>query len=241
MSDTLYERYNTGHDNYDYIYGAKWRAQTFTVGNTGANENHNITSVKLLLYRVESPGTVTVGIRAVDDDGKPTGSDLTSGTTNGNTLPTGSPYEWREITLTSYTLQASTKYAIVFRVPNGDSSNSCVWRRDASSPTYTGGSKCYSLNSGSTWTTDTFNDFMFEEYGTTGGSQKTHTSFLTYLLINNTLLTINSGQIASSYGMETTSPNSIVWKFSKIQNSSNVYYPMYKDRKWRWISGNSEL
>jgi len=72
-------------------------------------------------------------------------------------------------------------------------------------------------------------------------SKKTHTSFLTYLLINNTLLTINSGQIASSYGMETTSPNSIVWKFSKIQNSSNVYYPMYKDRKWRWISGNSEL
>ena len=94
-ASTLYENYNTGDDAALGIYGAIWAAQTFTVGAAG----HTITSVKLLLYRYGSPGTVTVSIRATDGNGHPTGSDLTSGTTDGNTLPTGSPSELREITL----------------------------------------------------------------------------------------------------------------------------------------------
>ena len=107
---TLYERYTTGEDHAAGIYGRYWKGQTFTIGNTGANENHNITSVKLKLFRQGSPGMLTVHIRATSG-GKPTGSDLTSGTTDGNTLTTAYAGEWREIALTPYELSANTQYA----------------------------------------------------------------------------------------------------------------------------------
>lgn len=123
--DPLYEYYNTGDDFEDFGYGDGWLAQTFTVGGTG----HTITSVKLKLYRYGSPGIVMVSIRATDVEGKPTGADLTSGTTNGNTLPTGAPYEWRGIALTEIELSPNTKYAIVCKpAPNGNGSNLVYWR-----------------------------------------------------------------------------------------------------------------
>ncbi|MBA7570878.1 hypothetical protein ES708_12634 [subsurface metagenome] len=119
-----------------------------------------------MLYRVGSPGTVTVSIRATDGEGKPTGDDLCSGTTNGNTLPTYENPGWREITLgDGYNLDADTMYAIVVRAPNGSESNEIRWRDDASSPTYTGGTALYSGNSGSTWYLYGYIDFMFEEWG----------------------------------------------------------------------------
>ena len=51
IGDLLYERYNTGDDSSTSIYGTHWLAQTFTIGNTGSNINHNISSVKLKLFR----------------------------------------------------------------------------------------------------------------------------------------------------------------------------------------------
>jgi len=156
-----YEYYITGDDGQFLIHTVNWRAQTFTPATA-----HKITSVKLLLYRVGSPGQVTVGIRATDGSGHPTGEDLCSGTTNGNTLPTESPFEWREITLgDGYNLNADTKYAIVVRMPGGDGANYVQWRRDGSSPTYTKGNAESSNNSGETWATLTSWDFMFEEWG----------------------------------------------------------------------------
>ena len=165
MADTLYERYNTNDDDTNLFFSHYWQAQTFTVGNTGANEDHNITSVKLKMSRTGSPGTITVSIRAVDVNGKPTGADLTSGTTDGDTLTTDAAGEWREITLTSYGLSASTKYAIVVRISGGDISNNISWRIDGSTPTYGGGSYASSNDSGSFWGLDTEKDCMFEEYG----------------------------------------------------------------------------
>jgi hypothetical protein len=158
---TLYEYYNTGDDSVNNVFGIYWTAQTFTPAVA-----HKITSVKLLLYRLGSPGTVTVSIRATDGSGHPTGGDLCSGTTDGNTLPTGSPYEWRETTLgDGYDLAASTKYAVVARAPGGDASNKVLWRRDGSDPTYAGGNGEHSFDSGSSWLTYTTRDYMFEEWG----------------------------------------------------------------------------
>lgn len=172
---TLYERYNTGDTTGTGIYSTDWEAQTFTIGNTGPNEDHNITSVKLLLSRTGNPGTVIVSIRDTDGDGKPTGDDLTSGTTNGNTLPVHPNKEWREITLTPYPLSASTKYAIVVRAPDGNYNNDIAWRIDDDDPTYEGGSEAYSSNSGDTWVLDESLDFIFEEYGIANGGPETHT------------------------------------------------------------------
>jgi len=158
---TKYQFYSSGDDGYIAALGNTWRAQTFT-----PSTKHRITSIKLLLYRSGSPGTITVSIRGTSG-GVPTGADLCSGTTNGNTLPIGSPYEWREITFTSgYVLQASTKYAIVVRVPDSGA-DYLAWRVDGTSPTYTGGAFCSSGNAGSSWEENTSIDCMFEEWGDT--------------------------------------------------------------------------
>jgi len=161
---SLYEVYSTGDDGSYAMYGKYWDAQTFTVGATG----HTVTSVKLKLYRKGSPGTVTVSIRATSGD-HPTGADLTVGTIDGNSLTTATAGAWYEIALTEYTLNASTKYAIVVRAPNGSTNNYLYWRADKTSPTYTGGNREDSIDNGVTWTTTTLSDFMFEVWGNPAG------------------------------------------------------------------------
>ena len=158
---TLYEYYNTGDDSARSFHDISWVAQTFTPSTA-----HKITSVKLKLYRVGSPGTITVGIRATDGSGHPTGEDLCSGTTDGDTLTSDSGGEWREVTLgAGYNLSASTKYAIVVRATSGDADNDGHWRADGSSPTYSGGIYEYSINSGAGWTIGPAYDLMFEDWG----------------------------------------------------------------------------
>ena len=157
---SLCEYYNTGDDNSESVYGVFWRAQTFTVGAS----NHTVTSVKLKLFRYNSPGTVTVSIRATVS-GHPSGSDLTSGTVNGNTLNATSPGEWYEINVTEYSLSANIKYAIVVRAPSGNATNILYWRYDVTSPTYDYGNLEESDDSGGTWTSYTDYDCMFEVWG----------------------------------------------------------------------------
>lgn len=157
MAD-LFEYYIAGDGTAYYFFGSRWGAQTFTPSTA-----HTITSVKIKLYRDGLPGTITVSIRATDGSGHPTGEDLCSGTTNGDTLTTDFAGEWREITLgAGYNLSPDVKYAIVVRAPSG---NLGAWRFDISSSTYTGG--CYesSDDSGESWTPVVTSDFMFEEWG----------------------------------------------------------------------------
>lgn len=158
LAASMYEYYNTGENSFVYMTGSRWAGQTFT-----PSVAHTITSVKLMLYRTLSPGTVTVSIRATSG-GLPTGSDLCSGTTNGNTLTTASAGEWREITLGSgYGLSAGTQYAIVVRATGP---GSVQWLADGTSPTYGGGTAVLSLtDAGLTWTLPGAYDFMFEEWG----------------------------------------------------------------------------
>ncbi len=161
----LYEYYITGDSVAQSIYGVEWEAQTFTVGEVGLNENFNTSSVKLFLYRTLLPGTITVSIQGVDGANKPDGIDLAIGTTTGNDLPIGAPYEWREITLTPFELQAGTQYAIVVRALTGDADNRVNWRADSLSPTYAGGNRLTSNNNGVTWNNFIGQDFMFEVWG----------------------------------------------------------------------------
>jgi hypothetical protein len=158
---TQYEYYNAGDNQYVQAYGALWQAQTFTVGAVG----HSITSVKLKLARYGSPGTVTIGIRATDGSGHPTGGDLTSGTIDGNSLTTNLAGAWYEIALTELTLVANTKYAIVVRAPSAGDPNCVFWRMNRGSPTYSGGLEEESTNSGGSWTAHSDEDCMFEVWG----------------------------------------------------------------------------
>lgn len=240
MSDTLYERYNAGDDGVITTYGASWKAQTFTVGNTGANVNHSITSVKLKLYRVGLPGTITVSIRSVDGDSKPTGGDLTSGTTNGDTLTTNTAGEWREISLISYGLSSDTMYAIVIRAVEGSADNLLRIRIDNSSPTYTGGVRQYSANSGVSWSLSS-SDALFEEYGTIGGSSLVITTYngctssgATSVAVT-AALTSSSGNTQIYYGTTNEGEVKSAWHYSSSKllkyngNNWSVLIPVAGD------------
>jgi hypothetical protein len=167
-SPTKYEYYETGDDDNS---GGAWASyklcQTFT-----PSTSFTMTSVKLLLYKTQAttgPGIVTCGIYATTGSpAYPMGSALTSGTTNGNTLPTGSPYEWRQIDFSSgYSLNANTTYAIVIQASGGNSGNAVWWRCDASSPTYSNGMYGRSASSGAWGTSymDNTKDDLFQTYG----------------------------------------------------------------------------
>lgn len=170
----LQDYYITGDDTASSFSGTgpRWLAQSFTT--TSA---YSIASVKLKLYRDPSlaPGTITVSIRATDGAFKPTGADLASGTTDGDTLPTSfEAAEWREITFSSpYSLNSSTLYAIVVRC-SGTGSYPGKWNIDTGASGYPNGSHLVSVNGGSTWTIVAF-DAMFETYGASVYSEGTKT------------------------------------------------------------------
>lgn len=141
---------------------ATWKAQTFT-----ASASYSINSVKLKLRRSAGkyPGTITVGIRATSAS-KPTGSDLTSGTIDGNLLPEGTSTnetEWREIMLLSaVSLTSGTMYAIVVRAPSASATTDGSWAM-VTAGGYDDGALNGSTTSGDSWSTYGY-DGLFETY-----------------------------------------------------------------------------
>ena len=145
------------------IQGNEYEYQTFT-----PSVAYPTTSVDLLLYRVGSPGTITVELFAVDGSHKPTGSALASGTTSGDTLTTSTDGEYRKITWSSaYSLSASTEYAIRAKATSGDGSNYACWNIVFGSGGYTGGLAGRSTDAGVNYTTYATSDFDFKVYGNT--------------------------------------------------------------------------
>lgn len=163
----MYEHCNIGDDGdgpHD-IYGNYQQAHSFYTSHA-----HRITSVKLKLYKTGTPGTITVAIQGWDATGKPDGVDLCTGTTDGDTLPTGSPYEWREITFgTPALLKPYRRYFIILR--GGVDAANCVTWRSITSEVYQRGDYYYSSNGGGTWSTGSYSnhDHMFEEWGQSDG------------------------------------------------------------------------
>lgn len=105
--------------------------------------------------------------------GDPTGDDLCSGTTNGDTLPTDS-FEERTITLSSSaSLLNGKKYAIVVRAPSSAAVSSCRWYTKYSNK-YSGGVSGASTDSGVTWSQTGLYDYWFstdqESYNPTDSS-----------------------------------------------------------------------
>lgn len=158
---TLYEHYITGDDGSISLHSASKRVgQTFT-----PSIDHAITSIKFFGYRKGDPGTLTVSIKATDDEGKPTGDVLCSKTINSADIGL-SPKAWHEITFDNIAaLIAGTQYVIILQVSNGAPATDYVfWRKDWHG-TYTGGTQVVSFNGGSSWSVQTDEDQLFEEYG----------------------------------------------------------------------------
>ena len=160
-----YESYMTGADNWLQVQGATWRTQTFTIGNTGTDEDFKLTRIGIKAYRSGTPGVCVAVIRATLA-GDPTGANLSTGKFDADTFTaTGNPGAWQNITMNSTLLSASTKYALMLSCPSSIGGEDIQWMVDQTSPSYTGGSYGTSSDSGSTWTMETAIDTMFIIYG----------------------------------------------------------------------------
>lgn len=161
-SDTLYETFDPGYDDWGNIYDVNWEGQTFT-----ATANHSVTSVKLqMAWYKGTDGTGTVAIRATDGT-LPTGANLCSGTYNSASLLQQPSYTLTEITITSgsCSLTSGTKYAIIHSLPSGDATHVVQHTFDCTSPSYSNGARVYSADSGASWTENTPCDTIFYVYG----------------------------------------------------------------------------
>jgi hypothetical protein len=164
MSDSLFEYYNpSGGLISNFVLDASndIYAQAFTVGNTSANVDHYITSVKLNLYRVGSPSNCILSIYSTDGTGTP--DELILETYfNGNLLDT--TQNFFEIVLARpLKIYKSTKYAICINAPYIGTNK--VYIRYSQTGTYTGGYCFYSLD-WLNWFPFATRDILFMTYGT---------------------------------------------------------------------------
>jgi hypothetical protein len=177
--------HDTGDDGQTNVLTDTWQAQTFRT-----TDAFTIGVVSLKCWRNGTPGNITVGIRALDGDAinsKPTGSDLTSGTFNANTLPTAAgTAEWVNISLSAgYALSATTRYAIVI---HNSPANTLYLRQDTDSG-YADGGRVMSVD-GSTWgAVSGTDDLMFRCYSEVDAPPSTD------LYVTKKLVAVGSGEL----------------------------------------------
>lgn len=148
---------NVASGSWNYVYGVHWDSQTFTVGSIA----HSVTSIYMYLSKFGSPtGNLTVSIRATSS-GLPTGLDLTGGQINSSTLSTSGA--WYQISVPEYPLTANKQYAVVLYDPSDTTYN--IPQDYPTGDTYSGGTQCYSSNSGSSWTSLSSYDLEFQISG----------------------------------------------------------------------------
>jgi len=115
----LFESQLVYENEFMNAYGTRWVAYFFQ-----AESNHTVESIYLLLNQEWGPGIITAAIYPNEGAGnfKPVigGGALTSGTTDGDTLPSElEAPEWREIEVTPYNLISGTWYSIVLTATLG--------------------------------------------------------------------------------------------------------------------------
>lgn len=159
MATELFENNDGGAQNdAQGCYGANWLGSAFT-----ASSSHNVTSTKVRIYRVGSPGNLTLSIRASTGT-IPTGSDLaTSDAVDGNGLGTSLPGAMTAFTFsTPYTLTGSTEYWLILRATSGNISNRVDWVKNTNTGT---GETATSSDSGASWTAFETKVSLYENYG----------------------------------------------------------------------------
>ena len=158
----------SGSSNGMISWGVNWEGMSFKVGNNGTNENFNMTEIGLKLYRVGSPGAMTIHFRVVNETtGLPTGADLLSNNSiSGNSLTTSISGEWYNFTFGGgLVIDASTTYAVIeSNAGNADANSVRMNYLDPS--TYGGwGERVASSDSGSTWGNQSGRGIAFRVYG----------------------------------------------------------------------------
>ena len=165
---STFEQYVVNDDVTHLAIETDWQAQSFTIGNTGANLTFNVTSVDILSNNDSGAGAdpgMTARIYNVLPDGSPdiNGGVLSSGTyteDGGSGVST-----WKNVTMSTATLKASTQYSLVILETGTATVRVAGWRADQTSPTYGGGSRWFSTDTGATWTVDAGDDCLFRING----------------------------------------------------------------------------
>lgn len=132
-----------------------WYAATFY-----ASSAYTCIKIALQIYeQVEGVGTITIYLKAVDGDHKPTGDVLASGTTDGDLILTESPGDWRDFDLgAGVALNNGQEYAILGRSTGG----AFIWPYHTTSQC--DGGQIRSLDSGASWGTFGTADFTYKVY-----------------------------------------------------------------------------
>jgi hypothetical protein len=122
---------------------------------------HNLGKLTIKAQRGGNPGTLTIEIRAVDINGKPTGSVLGSTTYNANTI-SNSTFETVELLFsTLVNLNSGNKYGYTLHCSAADPSNYLMVAGNQSGYS---GDIVYSAD-GINWNLDNLTDFIFEDFG----------------------------------------------------------------------------
>jgi hypothetical protein len=235
-ADVRYEYYDS-QVNSKSFYDVTWSAQTFRIGTVGENKSFFLSNISLYLNKTGSPaGNFTVGLRAVNSSGDPTGADLVNYSVNATSI---SGAKWYNFSMTSTALDKGGKYAIVFRLAGGDGSNKIVAYGNFASA-YAGGNDYDSGNSGSTWSINTARDISFQVFGLNETCNFTYNGvttpascdgFPTFNTLNNTIynyttvgntlyLNYTSSAIDYSYPITASSNMNLTYYYS---NTTGVY------------------
>lgn len=165
---------NASDDATIQVYGDRWYAQTFKT----SSRAKFITGIWLKGRHYSSvSGNITLSIRAVDANNKPTGADLVSKDIAASSWPANISNVWMFFEFsTPLAVSANTQYAIVLRAPGGSSSYYIRWYQHNSN-IYSDGYSSFSSNGGVTWETANVNDHAFRVYEIVDEKGKVYTTY----------------------------------------------------------------
>jgi hypothetical protein len=133
------------------VGGSTWWAQTFTAGLTG-----NLDQVDLFLFRVGSPGDLTVQIQSTSG-GVPSGSVLATtmvaeAAVTQSAGGSSAPFSWVSAPLSpAAQVVAGQQYAIVLSAPSATGINFYAWGIGSFDSPYPAGKAVLSLTGGAAW------------------------------------------------------------------------------------------
>lgn len=170
-TDKVYEHLDNSGGTSNFLGGAQWFSQTFTIGAVGDDVAHVLKRIKIYTGKEGSPGDMSVSIRETDDSGAPKDLEIASGTL---TEPVSDDIDEYSIEILTGNgeflyLQQGTKYAFVFSAPAGTPSTDRYNLRGETifggDSLYAGGNQYTSNDSGDSWSGNLSSDIFFKEEG----------------------------------------------------------------------------
>ncbi len=219
VSDQIYESYTDTPDTSgtEISTNDNWSAQTFTVGNTGTDEDFYFTRLHYINDESQTGNQVTFSIQETTA-GVPNGTKLIEWKNGVNAriiAQDGTNYtrvlERQTATnITKSILRSGTVYALVFE----DQSVVGTQIRKDSTGSYTGGSYYESVDAGVNWTIQSGEDIWFKVYGSTTNP---------YTLLSKTFTTLKATTLIDNESSSPTALTNIgILDFSSRVNFSGI-------------------